>query len=893
MTRRLRLVLIAGLLTLVVPARSGAAGPGDGTPAFVRVAGTSFAAGSAPLPYVHGVNYEGPTGQAWHMWEPGTFSPSAIGADFDRAAQAGYTLLRVFVQAPLPDEVLAGNFSKLDTVVALAHARGLRLLLTLNDMHDHDLTRVARVDSLIAAHFAAEPAIFAYDVENEPGLSQIAGATYPAGLTIPLQGAAATALLARYTPAFSPFPGRPGAGAVATSVHTPRGPSTIWSLFARFQAANPDYPLTPASGVWQPFVAACNASLAAYLQVQVGAIRAADPHHLITAGYNSAFWAGLPANALLDFRSIHLYPAPAYAGIAESLRLFQGLRALGATPLVLEEYGFSSALQPAQSTAVEEMATQLAVRAVGGAGDLKWMLNDVPDGANPRENNLGVFDASGQPKPIYFASRAASAYFAASQQSGSLTLTRDARSGVAFVYTAPDAFATSRAAYADDRLHYDAAAGGTGQVWLSWAERGHLRLLATLAATVTVNLPALVGTTSPRPLGGGPAGVAWTDPLRGPRSWLTLALQPGRQGELAYRPAPPPAAPLRSTLPAIPGRPRQPAVLARPRLPVVSDTAVSAATLRRFVHRYRALGTVTILALRLRAGPSMRATQIGVVARHATLALVGGSGPWLRVVTPQGPAGWVYGGYVARLRFPSLGSSIPPHAAAQPARAAAPGPAPTTRTPAPTAPVRHANAALPPRATPAPRSPARQRPAAAPTGAARHVDLSRLGPLARVIGDGVRVRWGPRLGAPVLFQTYRGTTVAVRRVHISWVQVTFAGGATGWILGHYLQLSGAPRPPAPLTSAVSAPGTTTPSAAPRLALASPARNRGRTAALAYVWATTLHVRAAPRLSGAVVALAGENTRVRLLGTHVSWSHVRLPNGVEGWVLTHYIKPKPL
>src|SRR5579884_1080199 len=58
--------------------------------ALVRVTGAAFAVGDTPLPYLHGINYEGPPDLAWHMWDPATFSPDLIAADFAAAAQGGY-----------------------------------------------------------------------------------------------------------------------------------------------------------------------------------------------------------------------------------------------------------------------------------------------------------------------------------------------------------------------------------------------------------------------------------------------------------------------------------------------------------------------------------------------------------------------------------------------------------------------------------------------------------------------------------------------------------------------------------------------------------------------------------------------------------------------------------
>src|SRR6202049_4800791 len=70
--------------------------------------------------FVVGMNYEGPADRAWQMWDNDKFDASAIDADFTRAASAGVTTLRIFVQAPLAVDIAAGKFDKLDQVVALA-----------------------------------------------------------------------------------------------------------------------------------------------------------------------------------------------------------------------------------------------------------------------------------------------------------------------------------------------------------------------------------------------------------------------------------------------------------------------------------------------------------------------------------------------------------------------------------------------------------------------------------------------------------------------------------------------------------------------------------------------------------------------------------------------------
>src|SRR5256714_4601436 len=160
------------------------------------------------LPYLHGINYEGPADRPWRMWQDGRFDPALIARDFDAVAAAGYNSVRIFVQHPLPDEILDGDFSRLDTVVALAAARGLRLLITLNDDGDSDLQRVVRVDARLAAHLAGNPAIFGYDLRNEPNLADIAASLYPPGASLPLLSPALVAAYPQRVSMAAPRPAR-------------------------------------------------------------------------------------------------------------------------------------------------------------------------------------------------------------------------------------------------------------------------------------------------------------------------------------------------------------------------------------------------------------------------------------------------------------------------------------------------------------------------------------------------------------------------------------------------------------------------------------------------------------------------------------------------------------
>jgi hypothetical protein len=216
---------------------------------------------------------------------------------------------------------------------------------------------------------------------------------------------------------------------------------------------------------------------------------------MITIGYNKSFWASLPANAALSFRSYHLYPSSGnFDSIHGSLQLFESLQADASSPLVLGEYGFSTASQSGDVASVQESAMSLYVRVLGGAGDVKWMLNDDSVGYNSYENGLGLIAAHGVPKAAFYINRTRNAYFAAPHQAGGTAMWAASTTGIGYLYAAPDALGVSGPAYSDDRLTYKAAGGSAGaELWLDWAQPGTLHVVATKAGSLSVDLTALAG----------------------------------------------------------------------------------------------------------------------------------------------------------------------------------------------------------------------------------------------------------------------------------------------------------------------------------------------------------------------------------------------------------------
>src|ERR687886_18563 len=135
--------------------------------------------------FVTGINYEGPADRAWQMWDNDKFDPGAIDADFARASQGGFNVIRLFVQAPLAVDVAAGRFEKLDQVVGLAEQRDLQLVVSLHDYGERDLARVSATAGQLAQRYRGRPGVLAFDLKNEPRFGDLCLAKYAS--PVPLQ----------------------------------------------------------------------------------------------------------------------------------------------------------------------------------------------------------------------------------------------------------------------------------------------------------------------------------------------------------------------------------------------------------------------------------------------------------------------------------------------------------------------------------------------------------------------------------------------------------------------------------------------------------------------------------------------------------------------------------
>ena len=276
------LVLIGALLAPTASASSSISGDGErlldskGVPVFVTA-----------------LNYEGPADRAWQMWQNDRFDANLIDADFGRAASAGATALRLFVQAPLAQDIAAGNWNKLDTVVGLAEKRNLQLIVSLHDYGERDLARVSDTAGKIAARYRGRAGILAYDFKNEPRFNDIALSRYAS--PVPLQRRDLIDTFGERLPRaeladfratdegrrdIPPNLTDDEAWLYINDLRLYRemlAEASAWVRERGFRGTTLDYLNDAAGQKWAPLRSALDASLKAWLTPQVDAIRRGDP----------------------------------------------------------------------------------------------------------------------------------------------------------------------------------------------------------------------------------------------------------------------------------------------------------------------------------------------------------------------------------------------------------------------------------------------------------------------------------------------------------------------------------------------------------------------------------------------------------------------------------------
>jgi hypothetical protein len=460
--------------------------------------------------FLAGINYEGHTDRAWVMWNNDRFDLALIQKDFAAAVQGGYNTVRMFVQTQLREDILKGDFNKLDKVLELARNNNLFILLTFADYDELDLRKLARVNGPVAERYVNQPYMLGYDLKNEPNFVHIAGAIYPDSVVPALQ---TDILVKTYGERMSQSAAdtyrRTDAGwhSVGGALDPQKayyvanayvlyqeylGDASNWAV--KNGKTSLDYMDTQeARSKWGVFLDATNATMQAWFDVLQGPIRQFDKNKPVTTGFNSTFWSRLPANSSMSFVSIHRYAPSGTDGLRTTFAVMDSLkRAHPGKPICLEEFGysnqdFSGRVTPYQTSAAHEMALWLYLYGRGYAGGYKWMLRNFSIGANLYENNFGLFDDNNQPKPSYYAARALLRMADVNRApSGDFTTLEDGDGNINYFWTSGNSFFGNSNSFKNSRVQIEQKDRAPWAVW--WPSNGLAQVNVTAGSTARITL---------------------------------------------------------------------------------------------------------------------------------------------------------------------------------------------------------------------------------------------------------------------------------------------------------------------------------------------------------------------------------------------------------------------
>jgi len=271
----------------------------------------------------------------------------------------------------------------------------------------------------------------------------------------------------------------------------------------------------PRDGEWGPVLDATSGVFAAWIGWQTAAIRAVDPAHPISVGFNTVF-ACLPGTASLDFVSYHAYQPPTdYEGVLKDLTTLDRLRLVWPDrPITLGEFGYTNGLAlpdgwlDLHTSGLGEFLHYLYAYAHGFDGCMKWVLTDHPLELSRQQcswmpadalaqhidqGRYGVFwsdgTANARPKPLVYALRFFRDWLEADGDRGELTVVKaDTRIGTGYVFRARRARFVGNLRHAEPGLAFEAKAAAN--VLVRWDGK-QARVVATADATVRLDPVAL------------------------------------------------------------------------------------------------------------------------------------------------------------------------------------------------------------------------------------------------------------------------------------------------------------------------------------------------------------------------------------------------------------------
>lgn len=365
------------------------------------------------LGFLVGANYMGPADRAWEMWQDSRFDAGRIDEDFQRAASIGLHCLRLFLQPTLDRDIRRGAWTRLDQVVNLARKNGLQLIVSLGDYEEYGLGQRAADYRAVATRYARNPSILAYDLKNEPTFRDLLLTRYPGDQPL-IQTSALidtygeqvssddVAARRRAEPHWLPAdlpPDRAYIYANALAIADSMKYDSWWWFSLNPQQTALDFLDQPDRiDRWSTLLDLTNEALRLWISTLIDPIRKADPQRPVTLDHNDLILASLPANAALDYISIHQYPPPEAWAPTWVADLVQAYGERHGKPAMLGEFGWATGEVDDYTVGQLEGETIRELKSRGLAGALKWMLNDVEGSEEGKEGSFGLFNPRGRKK---------------------------------------------------------------------------------------------------------------------------------------------------------------------------------------------------------------------------------------------------------------------------------------------------------------------------------------------------------------------------------------------------------------------------------------------------------------------------------------------------------------
>ncbi|MDX9979379.1 MAG: hypothetical protein RBU25_04935 [Lentisphaeria bacterium] len=371
-----------------------------------------------------GANYTGAFEAHGRFFLDEHFTPRTLEAHFRASREAGINSWRSCGwcwSAIWEEEILRGDFRKVDLYMDLAARYGVYQLIAPPGVHNLNLAKRLEVYTALAKHLRGHPALLGYDFQNEPGIVRMTGLKFPADRPCPTQQ---TDFVALYPEILEPRldhlremarARRVDQDAISPELTDEEAFRVVcanflyWQWFREYGMSFSTFPeidrAWPPAPKWQPLIDAVDAGLEAYVKVQADALRAADPDALVTVGYNQCF-SVFPGNRHLDFVSHHVYQRPLrYEDVLTNITTLDRLAKVWPDqPITLGEFGYTSGIEmgngflTVHEGAVGEMIHWLYAIDRGYDGCKKWVLNDHP---LAYMHHFGNWAGRGLPTQIY------------------------------------------------------------------------------------------------------------------------------------------------------------------------------------------------------------------------------------------------------------------------------------------------------------------------------------------------------------------------------------------------------------------------------------------------------------------------------------------------------------